>query len=147
MQRAWFVSRIYGWKNGLLSSHRLIVGTIVNAAATLRAIRQFALSKVTGRKLTWDKTMHHFPPGNELVLPPRNLREILISWRVINNEELSRAIGSEPQSESHLGQVLVSRGLVDAATLDEAMAYLKEVGGGEQKPRTVATLREPLKVS
>jgi adsorption protein B len=71
LQRAWFVSRIYGWENGILSGPRLIAGTIVNAAATSRALRQFIVSKVTGKKLTWDKTMHHFPTGNELVLPPR----------------------------------------------------------------------------
>jgi adsorption protein B len=147
IQRAWFVSRIYGWENGILSSHRLIVGTIVNAAATFRAIRQFAQSKVTGKKLTWDKTMHHFPTGNELVLPPRSLGEILVSWRVITSDELSSTLTAEHQTDRQLGQTLLSRGLIDPTTLDEAMAYLKEVGGGEQRSRRPAPLGEPLKLS
>jgi adsorption protein B len=149
LQRAWFVSRIYGWENGILSGPRLIAGTIVNAAATLRALRQFALSKITGRKLTWDKTMHHFPTGNELVLPPRSLGEVLLSWRAISEDELEKARAAELRGEGPLGELLLESGAVDATTLAEAAAYTSDLTK-TQEPTALAARQapagEPLKV-
>lgn len=67
-QRAWFVSRLYGWENGVLSVPRMIAGTLINAFATVRALRLYLVSQWSGAKLAWDKTMHDFPTGHELAI-------------------------------------------------------------------------------
>ncbi|MFN3943700.1 MAG: glycosyl transferase family protein [Allosphingosinicella sp.] len=122
-QRAWFVSRLHGWENGVLAVPRLIVGTIVNAAATMRALRQFSASVFLGRKLVWDKTMHDFPTGSELVASPQRLGEILVAWRAVTAGDLEEARAEQRHNPVRIGQLLLRRGLVDEDTLTEAIAW------------------------
>ena len=55
--RALFTGSIYGWKEGLRSIPRLVVGNLVAIAAAARAVTLYL-----GRKpQAWDKTRHTFP--------------------------------------------------------------------------------------
>ena len=56
--RAYFTGSAYGWRQGLLSVPRLIVGNVI---AVLAAGRAVSLHLGGGAK-TWDKTRHVFPP-------------------------------------------------------------------------------------
>lgn len=57
LMRAWFTTSAYGWRQGLLSVPRLIVGNVV---AMLAAARAVSLHLGGGAK-RWDKTRHMFP--------------------------------------------------------------------------------------
>jgi adsorption protein B len=59
--RAWFSSRIYGWKFALAVPLRTIWGNAINAAASARAIWQFTFAWWTGCPLRWLKTEHCYP--------------------------------------------------------------------------------------
>ena len=58
VMRAYFTGSAYGWRQGLISVPRLIVGNIV---AMLAAGRAVSLHLGGGAK-RWDKTRHVFPP-------------------------------------------------------------------------------------
>lgn len=62
-QRARFSSNLYGWPQGILSSPRLILSTVINTSAAVRAMTQFAEKEITQdtSQIKWDKTDHHFP--------------------------------------------------------------------------------------
>jgi adsorption protein B len=57
VMRAAFTTSAYGWRQGLLSVPRLIVGNLVAVLATLRALR----IHMAGGARQWDKTRHIFP--------------------------------------------------------------------------------------
>jgi len=60
--RLFYVWRLYGPAQGLLSLPRLPVANVINCCATLRALRLYLLHRLMGQPLTWDKTRHAFPP-------------------------------------------------------------------------------------
>lgn len=139
-QRAWFVSRLHGWENGLMSTPRLIVGTIVNAAATMRAARQYLSSVLFGTKLVWDKTMHDFPAGSELRDRPRTLEEVLLAWHAVTPKDLedARAEGGD------VGETLLRRGAVSPDTLGEARAFFSGEPYRPSAGETPAVQPEPV---
>jgi adsorption protein B len=55
--RAWFTASAYGWRQGILSVPRLVVGNVI---AMLAAARAVSLHFAGGAK-RWDKTRHIFP--------------------------------------------------------------------------------------
>jgi adsorption protein B len=55
--RASFTASAYGWRQGLLSAPRLVVGNIIAMLAAARAI----LLHLKGGATKWDKTRHIFP--------------------------------------------------------------------------------------
>lgn len=56
-----FVSRLYGWREGLRAVPRALVSNIINARAAFRAVDRFAGLARTGGRAAWDKTAHRFP--------------------------------------------------------------------------------------
>jgi adsorption protein B len=56
-----FVARLYGVGHALVSAPRLIIANVIGLAATLRAIRQYAVHALTGKPLRWYKTAHEYP--------------------------------------------------------------------------------------
>ena len=68
--RAYFVGRIYGWEQALLSMPRMVWGNIINFFACTRAIRLFWTHVRSGKPLAWDKTAHVFPSLDELRKAP-----------------------------------------------------------------------------
>lgn len=72
VQRARFCGVVYGPLAGILSMPRLILSTVINALASLRAIRDFtgvATNGKVGQPIKWDKTDHKFP---EMLIPDNN---------------------------------------------------------------------------
>jgi bacteriophage N4 adsorption protein B len=57
LMRAWFTAAAYGWRQGVLSVPRLIIGNVI---AMLAAGRAVSLHFGGGAK-RWDKTRHIFP--------------------------------------------------------------------------------------
>lgn len=64
--RGFFVTRIYGWREGLRSVPRSIVANIVSIAAARRAVFRY-LSMLRLGRVEWDKTSHKFPEGAEIL--------------------------------------------------------------------------------
>jgi len=57
LMRAWFTASAYGWRQGLLSIPRLIVGNLIAMLAAARAVSLH----LGGGARRWDKTRHTFP--------------------------------------------------------------------------------------
>ncbi len=55
--RALFTGSAYGWREGIRSVPRLLVGNLITIAAAVRAVGIYASRKPTA----WDKTRHTFP--------------------------------------------------------------------------------------
>lgn len=63
--RAHFVTQIYGWREGLISVPRTVVGNVIAIMAARRAVAQYwGIAK--GQRPIWDKTAHKFPSVNNL---------------------------------------------------------------------------------
>jgi len=65
-QRAYFVQRLYGWRQALLSMPRQVWGNVVNFAAAARALYLFGRYLATGKLIAWDKTAHVYPSEEQL---------------------------------------------------------------------------------
>jgi adsorption protein B len=61
MQRVYFTGTMYGWRQGLASLPRMVVGNVINCFAALRAWRLYLVHRISGKALAWDKTAHEFP--------------------------------------------------------------------------------------
>jgi adsorption protein B len=57
LMRAGFTTSSYGWRQGLLSAPRFVVGNFIAIFATLRALSRH----LSGGDRKWDKTSHVFP--------------------------------------------------------------------------------------
>ena len=60
-QRTYFTWRIYGPMQGMMAGPRMIVSNFLNYFAVMRAVYIFIRHKMTGKRITWDKTMHTYP--------------------------------------------------------------------------------------
>ncbi len=64
-ERIVFVGMVYGIGQGFMSIPRLVLGNVINGLAAFRSLQTFIASKATsGRRLTWDKTMHEEGVGS-----------------------------------------------------------------------------------
>jgi len=134
VQRAYFVTSMYGWEHGLLSIPRMVVGNCINAMAAARAWRLFLSNKLFGTRLVWDKTMHDFPSADQLVQKRRRLGEVLLSWRAIDEAHLERALQQQSASGRPLGSILLENGWLDAGTLEEAISFQREEDAHATEP-------------
>jgi adsorption protein B len=57
LMRAWFTKAAYGWRQGVLSVPRLVVGNVIAMLAAARAVSLH----LRGGATRWDKTRHIFP--------------------------------------------------------------------------------------
>jgi adsorption protein B len=96
--RAAASSRIYGWRFAALSPVRTLWGNLVNFAATLAALRQFAEARMRRRPLAWRKTEHVYPR-------PR-LGELLVRLHAVPMAEVEDAAWSLPKGV-RLGEYLM----------------------------------------
>lgn len=67
LERAYFVYRLYGLKEALLSFPRMIWGNFINFFATNRAIYQYMSHLYTRKTIAWDKTAHIYPETESIV--------------------------------------------------------------------------------
>ncbi|WP_321881988.1 glycosyl transferase family protein [Paraburkholderia bannensis] len=133
-QRVIFTTRLYGWEHGVLAVPRLVISNFINFLAALRAWRLFLIHLVTGKRLTWDKTMHDFPSAGGLRNTRQTLGELLVSWQAIDPATLERALHDEHAREAPLGRVLMANGWLDEETLAEAVAFQTDLPRGNFVP-------------
>lgn len=121
-QRAFFVGRIYGTVHAVLSFPRMVVGSVINFAASMRAVRLYVSHLVFRTPITWDKTAHEFPTDAALAQDRRQLGAILLSWRAVTEAELQDALDEQAMRPRRLGRILLAKGVLDDETLAEAMS-------------------------
>ncbi|MBX7460338.1 glycosyl transferase family protein [Qipengyuania huizhouensis] len=122
LQRLFFVERIYGWGHAFMSVPRIFVLSLINFAASMRAMRIFIGSKFSGKSIAWDKTMHRFPTDEWLGTEKRRIGEILLSWEVVTPPAIEKALVDQKLNGGMLGDLLVCHGAIDEQTLVEAVA-------------------------
>jgi len=109
--RMWLSGRIYVWRFAAAAPLRLPWGNLVNFAATIKAIGQFARARVERRALAWSKTEHVYLPVGTLAPGQPKLGELLVRMRAIGAGELEDALCACPP-KMRLGEYLVrKRGL------------------------------------
>ncbi|AJY04069.1 glycosyl transferase family protein [Burkholderia sp. SIMBA_043] len=124
LQRVYFVTRLNGFHQGLLSIPRLVVNNFINFFAVCRAWRLFIVSTVTGKPIGWDKTRHSYPSREDLRLVHRRLGELLLSWHAISQEQLDDALEMQrADAGTRLGELLVNEAGLDPETLADAVAW------------------------
>lgn len=121
--RVYFTTTLYGWEHGLMSLPRMVVSNFVNFMAVARAWRLYLSYLFRGKALAWDKTMHDFPTGGQLLRRRQRLGELLQSWKAVDEVMLSKALKEQANTEMPLGHILISHGWLDEDTLAEAIAY------------------------
>ncbi|MDB5956134.1 glycosyl transferase family protein [Ramlibacter sp.] len=121
-QRAYFTARLYGWRHGVMSLPRMVIGNFVNCMAVGRAWRLYIQSVILGKKLAWDKTAHDFPTSDQLGRARQRLGELLQTWRAVDATRLEDALREHGTTGVPLGRVLVANGWLDEDTLAEAVA-------------------------
>jgi adsorption protein B len=136
-QRFYFVSRVYGWEQGLLSIPRMVVGNFINCMATARAWRLFLSHLFVGTRLVWDKTMHAFPSADALMQRRQKLGDVLVSWRAIDARTLDETLQEQARRDMPLGQMLIAKGVLDEETLAEAISFQSGLPRAHLRPDDV----------
>ncbi len=116
--RAYFVTRLHGWAHGALSALRIPVSNAIAFFAHLRATRQYFVGKVTGKKLTWDKTSHSYPSASEILNGRARLGEVLTQMGAVRPQDVDAALAIQETNYRPLGLLLLDR----ASISDEALA-------------------------
>jgi adsorption protein B len=137
-------ARIYGWRFALWAPVRLLWANFINAAATLRALRLFAESKLRGRRLAWTKTSHAYPTRGSLLAHKRTLPEIFeflgFGPARFYEQALAARPASTPVADFFLDQGLVTEEqLMDALCLQQSLPRARLSAGGIS-PRTRRTI-------
>jgi adsorption protein B len=109
--RMWLSSRIYGWRFAAAAPLRLPWGTLVNFAATAKAMSQFLHARWQRRSLVWVKTDHVYLAAGSAAPGQPRLGEVLVRMRCITMKELEDALHACP-SDMRIGEYLMrNRGL------------------------------------
>ncbi len=120
--RTFFVGKLYGWEQALLSIPRLVVNNFINFFATMRAWKLFMNHLLTGQRIAWDKTDHAYPSEEQLGTFRRRLGDLLLEWGAIDNAALDSALASQAETGQMVGKLLLERGIVSAEILAHAVA-------------------------
>ena len=121
-QRVYFVTRLNGLQQGLMSVPRIVFTNFINFAAVFRAWHQYLRHLATGVPIAWDKTQHTFPTTAELAHNRRLLGDLLVERGLITAEHLGLALDRHRASGVRLGQVLLEDGLLTPQALADVVA-------------------------
>lgn len=121
--RVYFVGKLYGWEQSLLSLPRLVVNNFINFVATVRAWKMFVSHLLTGQRIAWDKTDHAYPSEEQLRSFRRRLGDLLLEWEAIDRITLESVLTRQAETGQMLGKLLLERGIVSAEMLADAVAY------------------------
>ena len=132
--RAWCTGRLYGWRHGLLSAPRSVVGNLINCLAAGRALKLYLAHRLGGRPLRWDKTRHTFPDHAALRPLHARLGAILVEGGQLSQSRLAAALAEQSGSGRRLGDILVARGWVSAAAIAEALGRQRTAGSTSARP-------------
>lgn len=99
--RMYFTGRLYGWRHGLMAAPRMAVSNALNFLAVCRALRLYALNRLVGRPLAWDKTAHTYPETLPTQLPsmlrPGAASVLLQTEEAAARAELERVMRRPPK--------------------------------------------------
>lgn len=142
VQRAFWVQRIYGWVQALLSAPRLVWGNVINIAATFRALRQWLNYRVTGKLIQWDKTDHAYPSEDVLRSYRRKLGDLLLERRFITVTQLETALEMQRKHHRPLGAILLEQGWVAEDNLVRILGVqfhltTRHIDPGQVRPEVV----------
>jgi len=122
-QRFYFVSLVYGTRQGLMSLPRMVVNNFINFFATMRAWKLFVSHVIGGRPIAWDKTDHVYPSTKQLNEARRWLGGLLLAWKAVDARHIEAAMARQTESGEYLGSILVQEGWLTEDTLADALAY------------------------
>ena len=135
--RAWFCSRVYGWRFASGVPVRVIWGNWINCLATVSAMYRFFNAKIHGRPLVWLKTEHAYPNRAALMENRRSLAEVLVSSQYVTAEELEEALASKPPNR-RLGEHLMKSGKLTETDLYEALSLWQNLPLGKPEAESVS---------
>lgn len=130
------VARVYGLATACGVPLRAVYANILNAAATVEAVRRFAWARLHGRPLKWLKTEHAYPHRAVLLSHKRPLGELLISGGHLTPEQITAALATKPAG-LRLGEYLIESGLLTSATLYEALSFQQGLPVASIEPKSV----------
>ena len=119
--RVAFVTRLFGAAHGILSVPRVFWGNIINFCATVRAVKQYLGSLITGEPVAWAKTVHEFPSEQQLREYRRKLGDLLLERKFITVDDLNRGLEIQKESGEPLGEILVRLGIIDEEEIMSAL--------------------------
>lgn len=114
-QRLIATTRIYGFKQGLLSVPRLLWGNVINVTVTFRATRQFLTAEWRGLKIAWDKTQHFFPSPGEVMANQHGIAATLANAGRMALGRVDEALRAKPSPDWRLEDALLElRQMIEA---------------------------------
>ena len=113
--------RIYGWRFAMFVPIRMLLGNVLNCAATARALFLYGRARVRGEPLVWVKTEHAYPSPAALTCEKRLLGEILVGSQYVTAADLDDALESRRGGE-RLGERLIRAGKLTEQELYEALS-------------------------
>lgn len=135
--RAWFCSRIYGWRFAAWVPVRTIWGNWLNCFATLTALHLYFKARILGRPLVWVKTEHAYPSRAALMEHKRRLGEVLVGSEYVSDADLEMALSAKP-ADLRIGEYLVRLGKLSEYDLYEALSLQQNLPLGKPDPQTVS---------
>ncbi len=116
------VARVYGVGMALGVPVRAVYANVLNSAATIEAVRRYAWARLRGRPLKWLKTEHAYPHRDLLLSHKRRLGELLTSRGYVDAGTLERLLASCP-SGVKLGTHLVNSGVLRMDELYDVLSF------------------------
>jgi hypothetical protein len=140
-------ARIYGVRFATGVALRSVWGNCIICVAVLRALAQYASSRVSGRSLVWLKTDHMYPGW---VAPAQNrwpLGECLVANGCLSDTVLEQSLAEKP-SNVRLGEYLVRTGAISEQDLYQALSIQQNMPFGRPGPVSIpATRMLPVEVA
>ena len=129
--------RIYGPLFALGVPLRTICSNWINSVATFKALWGYARARIKHQPLVWLKTDHAYPTRNALLDHKRKLGEILVGSGYIEQEELARALKTQPAGR-RLGEHLIRQGRISEEDLYEALSLQQGLPAGRLEPHGIS---------
>ncbi|WP_446900865.1 glycosyl transferase family protein [Burkholderia sp. YIM B11467] len=126
-QRYYFVSKLNGPLQGLLSIPRMFVNNLINFYAVCRAWRIYIGHLVSGKPIAWDKTSHTYLSNAELGKARLKIGEILVGWGVVSLEQLQASLEKQLTCGKRLGELLIEISAISTESLADAIAEQAEL--------------------
>jgi len=120
------VARIYGWRFALGVPARVLCANWINFFATVSALAQYAHARVLRRPLAWRKTEHSYPSQAALAGKKRPLGEVLLRRGLLDAARLAHALDSQPPG-LRLGEYLIELGHLTAGEVYEALGQQNNI--------------------
>ncbi|MBY4869066.1 glycosyl transferase family protein [Burkholderia sp. Bp9017] len=126
-QRYYFVSRLNGRLQGLLSIPRMFVNNLINFCAVCRAWRIYLNHLASGKPIAWDKTSHIYLSNEALGKARLKIGEILVGWGVVTPEQLQASLDKQLTCGRRLGELLLEDYALSTESLADAIAEQAEL--------------------